>query len=441
MRVHKDDIPKTAFRTQYRHFEFTVMPFGLINALAVFMDLMNRFLGQVINDDGIHVDPSKIEAVRNWEAPRTASELPDGPENFLVYFDASSLGLGCVLMQRDLDTLPVWDEEHHIHRPQEPSAHLYQKELNMRQRRWIELFSDYDCETAQKEAFEAVNALAEILRRLDKQMERWSDEGYVLVAENEERYSPQHEILEWKWERIAMDFVVKLPRTSSGHDTIWVIVYRLTKSAHFLPMCEDYKMDRLDRLYLNEIVARHGGPVLIISDRDSRFTSRFWQSMQEALRTSVRCAPFEALYGRKCRSPILWEEDRLKAARDRQKIYADKRRKPLEFSVGDHVLLKVSPCKGVVHFGKKGKLAPRFVGPFEITKRISPIAYRLRLPEELNGVHDTFYVSNLKKCLAESTLHVPLEETYVDAKLNFVEEPMEILEREFKKLKRSRFYC
>ncbi|GJS80061.1 putative reverse transcriptase domain-containing protein [Tanacetum coccineum] len=167
---------------------------------------------------------------------------------------------------------------------------------------------------------------------------------------------------------------------------------------------------------------------------------------------SVRCAPFEALYGRKCRSPIMWAEvgeglligpelvqettekisqikDRLKATRDRQKSYADKRRKPQEFSVGDYVLLKVSPWKGVVRFGKKGKLAPRFVGPFEIIKKVGLVAYRLDLPKELNGVHDTFYVSNLKKYLADPTLQVPLDEIQIDAKLNFVEEPVEILER------------
>ncbi|GJW01934.1 hypothetical protein Tco_1560790 [Tanacetum coccineum] len=176
---------------------------------------------------------------------------------------------------------------------------------------------------------------------------------------------------------------------------------------------------------------------------------------------AVRCAPFESLYGRKFRSPIIWAEvgegkligpelvqettkkisqikDWLKGARDRQKNYALKRRKPLEFSVGDHVLLKVSPWKGVVRFRKKGKLAPRFVGPFKITERICPVAYRLRLPEELNDVHDTLYVSNLKKCLADPTLQISLDEIRIDAKLNFVEEPVEILEREFKKLKRSR---
>ncbi|GJZ34297.1 putative reverse transcriptase domain-containing protein [Tanacetum coccineum] len=150
--------------------------------------------------------------------------------------------------------------------------------------------------------------------------------------------------------------------------------------------------------------------------------------------SSVRCAPFEALYGRKCRSPIMWSE----VGEDRQKRYANRRRKPLEFSVGDHVLLKVSPWKGVVRFRKKGKLEPRFVRPFEIIEKVGPVTYRLELPEELDGVHDTFHVSNLKKCLADPTLQVPLDEIRVDAKLNFVEEPVEILEREFKKLKRSR---
>ncbi|GJU16863.1 hypothetical protein Tco_1144829 [Tanacetum coccineum] len=187
--------------------------------------------------------------------------------------------------------------------------------------------------------------------------------------------------------------------------------------------------------------------------------------MDEAHKTSyhssISCAPFEALYGRKCRSPVLWAEigdsgliglelvqettdklvvirDGLKADKDRQKSYADNRRKPLEFQVGDHVMLKVSPWKGVVRFGKKGKLAPRFVGPFEILERIGPVAYRLRLPEELSSVHDTFHVSNLKKCLADANLHVSLDEIKVDKTLRFVEEPLEIMDREVKTLKRSK---
>ncbi|GKF68460.1 hypothetical protein Tco_0198139, partial [Tanacetum coccineum] len=131
-------------------------------------------------------------------------------------------------------------------------------------------------------------------------------------------------------------------------------------------------------------------------------------------------------------------KNRFKAARDRQKSYANKRRKPLEFSVGDYVLLKVSQWKGVVRFRKKGKLAPRFFGPFENIEKVGLVAYRLDLPEELNGVHDTFHVLNYKKCLADPTLKVPLDEIQVDVKLNFMEKPVEILEIEFKKLKRSR---
>ncbi|GKA16262.1 putative reverse transcriptase domain-containing protein [Tanacetum coccineum] len=128
-------------------------------------------------------------------------------------------------------------------------------------------------------------------------------------------------------------------------------------------------------------------------------------------------------------------KEKLKAARNHQKSYVDYRHKPLEFEVGDRVLLRVTPWKGVVRFGKKGKLAPRYVGPFEILERIGLVAYRLRLPEELNSVHDTFHVSNLKKCLADANLHVPLDEIKVDKTLRFVEEPVEIMDREIRKLK------
>nr|GEZ48880.1 putative reverse transcriptase domain-containing protein [Tanacetum cinerariifolium] len=184
-------------------------------------------------------------------------------------------------------------------------------------------------------------------------------------------------------------------------------------------------------------------------------------SYNNSYHSSIRCAPFEALSGRKCRSPVLWAEigenrligselvqettdkvvlikEKLKAARDRQKRYVDNRRKPLEFEVGNQVLLKVSPWKDVIHFRKKGKLAPRYVGPFEILKRIGPVAYRLRLPEELSSVHDTFHVSYLKKCLVDANLHVPLDEIKIDKTLHFVKEPVEIMDREVKSLKRSK---
>ncbi|GKC95233.1 putative reverse transcriptase domain-containing protein [Tanacetum coccineum] len=209
----------------------------------------------------------------------------------------------------------------------------------------------------------------------------------------------QLEIHKWKWDKIIMDFITKLLRSSGGHDTIWVIVDRLTKSANiFLAIREDYSMERLSRLYIHEIVARHGETT----------------------------------------DKVVLTKERLKAARDRKKSYADKRRKPPEFEVGDQVLLKVSPRKGVVRFRKKGKLAPRYVGPFEILKRIGLVAYRLRLPRELSSVHDTVYVSNLKKCLADANLHVLLEEIKVDKTVCVVEEPIEITDHEVKKLKRNR---
>ncbi|GKC63988.1 putative reverse transcriptase domain-containing protein, partial [Tanacetum coccineum] len=268
----------------------------------------------------------------------------------------------------------------------------------------------------------------------------------------------QPEIPTWKWERITMDFVTKLPKTSSGHDIIWVIVDRLTKSAHFIPTRETDSMETLTRLYIKEIVSRHGVPISIISDRDSHFTSRFWQSMQSALGTqldmstayhpqtdgqsertiqtledmlracvidfgkgwerhlplvefsynnsyhaSIKATPFEALYGRKCRSPICWAE-----VRDVQ-------------LTGPEIIHETTE--------KIVQIRQRLVGP---------VAYTLELPEELSNVHSTFHVSNLKKCLSDESLVIPMKELWLDDKLNFLEEPIEIMDREVKQLRQSR---
>ncbi|GJT62018.1 hypothetical protein Tco_1005551, partial [Tanacetum coccineum] len=780
LRVRKEDIPKTAFRTRYGHYEFQVMPFGLTNAPAVFMDLMNRvckpyldkfvivfiddiliysknkgeheehlklnlellkkeelyakfskcefwipkvqFLGHVIDSKGIHVDPAKIESIKDWASPKSATEirqflglagyyrrfiegfskiakpmtkltqknvkfdwgekeeaafqlikqklcsapilaLPKGSENFIVYCDASHKGLGAVLMQNekviayasrqlkiheknytthDLElgavvfALKLW--RHYLYGTRctvftdhKSLQHILDiKELNMRQRRWLKLLSDYDCDIryhprkanvvadalsrkerskplrvralvmtiglnlpkqileAQTKALKPENLTAkdvEGMLRQDLTKERLKPRADGTLCLNNRSWLPcygdlrtqvmheshkskysihpgsdkmyqdlkqlywwpnikaniatyvskcltcakvkaehqkpsgllvQLEIPEWKWEKITMDFVTKLPKMANGYDTIWVIVDSLTKSARFLPMRENDPMEKLMKLYMKEVVTRHGVPVSIISDRDGRFTSLFWQELHKALgtrldmsttyhpetdgqsertiqtledmlracvldfgkswyrhlplvefsynnsyHTNIKVAPFEALYGRKCRSPVCWAEvgdaqltgpaiihettekivqikSRIQAARDRQKSYANIRRKPMVFQVGDKVMLKVSPWKGVVRFGKRGKLNPRYVGPFKVIKRVGTVAYKLELPQQLSRVHNTFHVSNLKKCLSDESLVIPLEGLRVDDKLHFVEEPVEVMDREIKQLKRSR---
>ncbi|GKB87374.1 putative reverse transcriptase domain-containing protein [Tanacetum coccineum] len=261
----------------------------------------------------------------------------------------------------------------------------------------------------------------------------------------------QPDIPEWKWEKITMDFITKLPKTAAGFDSIWVIVDCLTKFAQFLPMKETYLTEKLTRLYMKEIVERHGIPVSIISYRDSHFTSRTdgqskrtIQTLEDMLRACV--INFGNVGEAQLTRPkIIYETtkkifkiiDCIQAARDRKKSYADKRRRPLEFEVGDKVMLKVAPWKGVMQFRKCKKLNPRYIGPFQIIESIGPVAYRLEFPQELSRVHDVFHVCNLKKCLSDDTLVIPLEEIQLDDKLNFVEEPVEIIDQEVKQLKQS----
>nr|GFA50235.1 putative reverse transcriptase domain-containing protein [Tanacetum cinerariifolium] len=572
------------------------MPFGLTNAPTVFMDLMNRvcklyldnfvivfiddiliysnkeeheehlrtimkllkkeelyakfskcefwipkvqFLGHVINSEGIHVDPTKIEAIKDWESPKSPTKirqfleaafqllkqklcsasilaLPEGSEDFVAYCDASIKGLGAVLMQRDkvisyasrqlkiheknytthdlelkavVFALKIWRHymygtKYTVFTNHKSLQHiLNQKDLNMRQRRWLDWYGS-DAIREQKlepraDGTQCLNGRSWIPCISDLRtviMHEYHKSKYSIYPGSDKMYQymkklywwpnmksdiatyvrkcltcakvkPEHqrpsgllvqpEIPVWKWDNITMDFVTKLPKSPQGYDTIWVIVDRLTKSAIFAPMRETNPLENLAKLYLKEVVARHGILVLIICDRDPRFALRFWRTVQKALGTSLdmsmayhpetdrqsertiqtlkdmlrACvidfgkASFEALYGRKCRSPVCWNEvgefhltgpeivqettkkivqikQRIQAARDRQKSYVDLKRKSMEFQVEDRVMLKVSPWKGVV-------------------------------PVPLDGLH-------------------------FNDKLQFVEEPVKIMDHEVKRLRNSR---
>nr|GEW52656.1 putative reverse transcriptase domain-containing protein [Tanacetum cinerariifolium] len=341
LRIIEEDIPITTFRTRYGHFEFQVMRFGLTNAPVVFMDLMNwvckpyldkfvivfiddiliysknkedhekylkiilellkneklyakfskcdfwlesvQFLGHVIDSNGVHVDPTKVEAIRNWSAPTTTTK----------------------------------------------------KELNMRQRRWIELLSDYDCEIY---------------------------------------YHPD--------------------RDSQFTSRFWEILQKALGTQLNLSMAYHQEMDGQSKRTIQTLKDMLRACVIDFGNSCDRHLPLVKFSYNNSYHASIKAAPFEALYGRKCKSP-----NRLLTARSRQKSYADVRRKPMEFEVGDKVMLKVSPWKGVIRFRKRGKLSPRYIGPFKIIKRFGPVAYKLELPEKLHGMHNTFHVSNLKKCL------------------------------------------
>ncbi|GJU52300.1 putative reverse transcriptase domain-containing protein [Tanacetum coccineum] len=573
-----------------------------------------QFLGHVIDSQDIYVDPAKIESVKDWESPKSTTEirqflglagyyqrfiegfskitkpmtkltqnkvkfdwgdkaeaafqlikqklctapilaLPEGSEDFIVYCDASIKG--AVVF-----ALKIW--RHYLHGTKctmftdhKSLQHILdQKELNMRQRCWLELLSDYDCEIRYHPG--KANVVADALskkereplwvralvmtigldlpkRILEAQIEarkpenlKSEDVGGMLIENSKDPEKPRKEKLEpradgtlclnnrswlprygdlralimheshkskysvhpgsdkmyqdmkqlYWWPNMKADIATYVSKTQSGNDTIWVIVDRLTKSAHFLPMRETDPMDKLARPYLKEVVTRHGIPVSIICDRDPRFTSNFWRSFQKAMGTrldmstayhpetdgqsertiqtledmlracvidfgngweghlpliefsynnsyhaSIKAAPFEALYGRKCRSPVCWAEvgdarltgpelvhettekivqikQRMQAARDRQKSYADVRRKPLEFQVGDRVMLKVSPWKGVVRFGKRGKLNPRYIGPFKVLAKVGTVAYRLELPQTVKaGVIEHLCIQSKEKCV------------------------------------------
>ncbi|GJT78937.1 putative reverse transcriptase domain-containing protein [Tanacetum coccineum] len=388
-----------------------------------------QFLGHVIDSQVIHVDPGKIESIKYWASPKTPTEIRQFLDlagyyrRFIegfskiaksmtkltqkkVMFDWGDKQEAAFQLLKEKCCVDAVREANFERSDRSKETRYFEAEdvggmirkeklepradgtLCLKNRSWLPCFGD--------------------LRTLIMHESHKSKYSVKVEHQKPSGLLVQPKIPQWKWDNITMDFITKLPKMSSGYDTIWVIVDRLTKSAHFLSLKETDSMKRLTRLYMKEVVTRHGIPVSIICDCDGRFTLNFWRSFQKAL-----------------------------AARDRQKSYADVRRKPLEFQVGDRVMLKVSPWKGVIRFGKRGKLNPIYIRPFKVLAKVGTVAYRLELPQQLSRVHSTFHVSNLKKCLSDETLEILLDEIHIDDKLH-IEEPVEIMDREVKRLKQSR---
>nr|GEW15010.1 hypothetical protein [Tanacetum cinerariifolium] len=507
-----------------------------------------QFLGHMINSKGVHVDPLKIEAIKNWAVPTTPTEvrqflglagyyqrfiegffyfktmtkltqknkkyewseeeealqmlkqklcsapilvLLERPEDFVVYCDASIKGFGAVLTQREKVTyasrqLKKHEENyttHYLELGAVVFAHrlwrhyLYgtkcvvytdhkslqyifdQKELNMRHRRWIEILSDYDCEIRYHPG--KANVVADALSKKKKEkplrvralvMTVYPDLSERILLAQTEAMKEEMDLKKLYWwsnmkadiatyGKITTDFLSGLSRTPSGYDTIWVIVDRLTKSAHFLPMKKTDSMEKLTQLYLKEIVYRHGalGTDVNMStayhlEMDGQ-SERTIQTLKDMLRACVmdfgkswdlHLPLVEFSYNnsyhvgdsqltgpeliRETTKKIVQIINRLLTARSRQKSYADARRTLMEFSVADMVMLKV----------------------------VGPVAYKLELLRELQGIHNTFHVSNFKKCLENKNLIIPLEEIQLDDKLHFIEEPVEIIDHEVEQLKQSR---
>nr|GFB40249.1 hypothetical protein [Tanacetum cinerariifolium] len=271
---------------------------------------------------------------------------------------------------------------------------------------WASLRVEPDLISRIKEAQKEDSEIWTIVENLDKQSGMKRDVAtfvsrclvYQHVKIEHQRASGLLQPLDipvWKWDEISMDFVTGLPRTQRRHDAIWVVVDRLTKSAHFLPIRKDYSVSRLAEIFQQEIVRLHGTPSA--SYKTETHVSRL-------------------VFG--------------KEARTRQKSYADKHRRSLEFQPSDHVFLKVSPIRRVRRFGIKGKLSPYFIRPFEILDRVGEVSYRLALPPQLSHVHNVFHVSLLRG-YKYHPLHVisyPLDQIHTD--LSYVEEPEAILDRQ-----------
>nr|GEZ19244.1 putative reverse transcriptase domain-containing protein [Tanacetum cinerariifolium] len=469
-----------------------------------------QFLGHVIDSEGIHVDPAKIEAIKDCESPKTPTQirqflglaekakaafqllkqklcsasilaLPKGSKNFMVYCDASHKGLGAVLMQKekviayasrqlkvheknytthDLElgavvfALKMWRHylygtKYVVFTDHKSLQHILDlKELNMRQRSWLELLSDYDCEIryhpgkanvvadalSQKERSKPlrVRSLVMIIglnlpkKILNAQSEARKEENFI----NEYLHGMINKLEPRADGTLCLNNRSWIPRIG---DLRALIMHESHKTKYSIHPRSDKMYQDLKRLYwwhkMKAKIATYSlnkalGTRLDMSTAYHPETNG--QSERNIQTLEVTIPALRLLRLRRC----------MDASVDH--LSAGLRRKPLEFQVGDKVMLKVSPWKRVIRFGKRGKLNPRYIGPFKILAKVGTVAYRLELSEQLSKVHSTFHVSKLKKCMADEPLAIPLDEIQVDNKLNFIEEPVEIMDREVKRLKQSR---
>nr|GEY95138.1 putative reverse transcriptase domain-containing protein [Tanacetum cinerariifolium] len=393
--------------------------------------------------------------------------LPEGSEDFVVYCDASHKGFDAVLMQREKDPEKL--------RTKKLKPHA-DGTLCLNGRSWLPCYGDlrnviiHESHKSKYSIHPGSDKMYQNMKRLywwpniKADIATYVSKCLTCAKVKAEHQRPsgllvQPKIPEWKWDNITMNFVTKLPKSSQGYDTIWVIVDRRTKSAIFVPIRETEHMEKLARMYLKEVVASLDMGTAYHLEIDGQ-NERTIQTLKDMLRAcsidfgkgwvnqfplvefsyNIAITPTSRPHHSKrfmVESVVhLFVGPKLEKLNS-LKSYPDLKRKLMDLQIGDRFMLKVLPWKGVVRFGKRGKLNPRYVRPFKVLDKVGTVAYKLELPQELNRVHNTFHVSNLKKCHADEPLAVPLDGLHFDDKLHFTKEPVEIVDREVKQLNQS----
>ncbi|GKE33246.1 putative reverse transcriptase domain-containing protein, partial [Tanacetum coccineum] len=361
--------------------------------------------------------------------------LPEGSEDFIVYYDASIKGLGAMLMHRE-KVIAYASRQLKIHEKNYTNHDLELREV-----------VDYDCEIRYHPG--KANVVADALSR--KEREPPLRVRALVMTIDQKKF--RTEKLEPRADgTLCFNGRSWLPCYG---DLRTVIMYESHKSKYSIHPGSDKMYQDMKKLYwwpnmkpnIATYVSKYGQSERTIQTLEDMLRAcaidfgkgwvnhlpLFEFSYNNNYHASIKATPFEALYDRKCHSPVCWAE-----VGEVQLIGPEIVQETTEKIVGDKVMLKVSPWKGVVRFGKRGKLNPRYVGPFKVLEKVGEVSYKLELPIELSMVHNTFHVSNLKKCYADEPLAIPLDGIHFDDKLHFVEEPVEIMDREVKWLKRSR---